>query len=81
MGIEGFFTRHLCISMIVLHIIVIHNDGKCAADNLFVYHGYNLSFGENSDEFFNLFVCPKHIAAIRIYTGEWLRQLLVVFYL
>ena len=70
MGIEGFFTRHLCVSMIVLHIIVIHNDGKGAADNLFVYHGYNLSFGENSDEFFNLFVCPKHIAAIRIYTGK-----------
>ena len=23
-----------------------------------------------TDEFFNLFVCPKHIAAIRIYTGE-----------
>ena len=79
MGVEGFLARHLGIGVVVLHVVIIDDDGEGAAHNLLIDHRHDLSLGEDADQFLDLFVCPEDIASVRIDTGERLGQLVVVF--
>ena len=78
MRIESFISGHLGIGMITFHHIIIYDNGKCTPHYLIIYNRYNLSFGKNTDQFLNLFVCPEHIF-ICIYAGKRLGKLCVVF--
>ena len=50
--------------VVVLHIIVVHYDGKRTAHDFLVNHRHNLSLGEDAYQFFYLFVRPEHIASV-----------------
>ena len=68
--IESFLARNLGIGVVVLHIVVIHNNGECTPHYLFIDHCYNLPFGKDADEFLYLLVRPENIASIRINACE-----------
>ena len=67
--------------MIVLHLVIVHDDGEGAPHDFLVYHGHDLSLGENLYQLFYLLVSPEYIAPVRIDASEGLGQLVVIFYL
>ena len=78
-GIERLLARHLGIGVVVLHVVIIDDDGKGAAHNLLVDHRHDLPLGEDAYQFLYLLVGPEDVASVRIDTGERLGQLVVVF--
>ena len=62
-GVEGFVARHLCVSMVAFHQVVVDNDTQRAAHDAVVGHDHHLPFGKYVDELFDLLMGPKHIAA------------------
>ena len=60
-GIEGFITRNLSIGMITLHHIIVNDDRERTAHNLIINDNNHLTLREDSNEFLNLFFCPKYI--------------------
>ena len=79
--VEGFLARHLGIGMVILHLVIVHDDGEGTPHDFLVYHGHDLSLRENLYQLLNLLVGPEHIAPVRIDAGEGLGQLVVIFYL
>ena len=63
-GVESLLARNLGVSVVVLHIIVVHYDGKRTAHDFLVNHRHNLPLGEDAYQFFYLFVRPEHIASV-----------------
>ena len=45
-GVEGFGARDLGVGVVVLHIIVVHDDRKSTAYDLIVYDYDDLPLGE-----------------------------------
>ena len=79
--VEGFLAGHLGVGMVVLHLVIIHDDGEGATHDLFVHHGHDLPFGKDGDKFLDLLARPENVASVGIYAGERLRQLVVVLHL
>ena len=75
---ESLISCHLRIRVVSLDQIIIHDDRKCASHNLVIHDGYNLSFGENTNQFFYLCMCPEHIL-VCINTSKRLGKLCIVF--
>ena len=42
-GVESLLARNLGVSVVVLHIIVVHYDGKRTAHDFLVNHRHNFS--------------------------------------
>ena len=79
--VEGFLAGHLGVGMVVLHLVIIHDDGEGATHDLFVHHGHDLPFGKDGDKFLDLLARPENVASVGIYASERLRQLVVVLHL
>ena len=78
-GVEGFVSRDLSVGVVVLHIIVVHDDRKSTAYDLIVYDYDDLPLGENAYQFVDLLWRPKDVASVGIDSGERGGQLVVIF--
>ena len=77
-GVEGLVAGNFRVCVVAFHQVVIDDDGKGTTDDFVVHDRNDLSFGENSDELFNLLVRPEDIF-VRIDAGKGLGKLRVIF--
>ena len=80
-GVECFIPRNLGVGVVVLHVIVIHNDRKRAAYDLAVHDYDDLPLREDANQFVDLLRRPKNVASIGIDAGKGTGQLVVILFL
>ena len=64
MRIESFLARDLGIGMVILHIVIVYDDGKRASHYLLIDNRHNLPFRKDTDQLLYLFMRPKDITSV-----------------
>ena len=80
-SVECFVSCDLGVGVVVLHVIVIHNDRKRAAYDLAVHDYDDLPLREDANQFVDLLRRPKNVASIGIDAGKGTGQLVVILFL